>query len=199
MISLIGKKCGMTRVFEENGVSLPATVIKFEDNIVIQASEYENIQDVVIGSIDIKKNRVSKVVAGQFTKNSISPKKVLKGFKILKGQHNISIGQNLTVEMFSNIEYVDVSGITKGKGFAGTVKAHHFATQDATHGNSRSHRVPGSIGQRQTPGRVFKGKRMCKQLGNTQKTMQNLKVIKVDVDKSCLFVMGAIPGAPVLL
>jgi large subunit ribosomal protein L3 len=197
MIDLIGTKVGMTRVFDENGVSLPATVIKFDENVVIHVNDLlpQHI-DVQIATQNLKKNRVNKVTAGQFTKHSIAAKRIIRSYRVAKENANYQPGQVLSIEQLKNIKYVDIRGTTKGKGFAGTVKAHHFRTQDATHGNSRSHRVPGSIGQRQTPGRVFKGKRMCKQLGNTMNSVQNLKLIRVDTERSCILVMGAVPGAP---
>ncbi len=113
-----------------------------------------------------------------------------------KALEGLSVGGELKVDLFTEGEYVDVTGVTKGKGFAGTIKRHHFSAQDATHGNSRSHRVPGSIGQRQTPGRVFKGKKMCGHLGQVQRTVQSQKVVRLDVERNLILVYGAVPGAP---
>ena len=143
-----------------------------------------------------KVSRVSKPMAGHFAAAAVEPGNMIGEFRV-DNLDDYSLGQALTVaDVFSDGQWVDVSAVTKGKGFAGTVKRHHFRTQDATHGNSRSHRVPGSIGQNQTPGRVFKGKKMAGHLGSVRRTIQSLELVRVDLDRHLLLIKGAIPGAP---
>lgn len=196
MIGLVGKKVGMTRIFTEDGVSIPVTVIEIEANRVTQVKGlhtdgYCAIQ-VTTGSK--KANRVSKPEAGHFAKAGVKAGRGLWEFRLEEGQEFIA-GQEISVEIFADIKKVDVTGTSKGKGFAGTVKRWHFCTQDATHGNSLSHRVPGSIGQNQTPGKVFKGKKMAGHLGDERVTVQSLDVVRVDAERNLLLVKGAVPGA----
>ncbi|XOD70228.1 MAG: 50S ribosomal protein L3 [Sodalis sp. (in: enterobacteria)] len=196
MKGLIGRKVGMTRIFTEDGVSIPVTVIEIEENRVTQVKNLESdgyhaIQ-VTVGTK--KANRVIKPEAGHFAKANVSAGRGLWEFR-LKNCEGVTVGQSLTVKLFSDVKKIDVTGTSKGKGFAGTVKRWNFRTQDATHGNSLSHRVPGSIGQNQTPGKVFKGKKMPGQLGNERVTVQSLDVIRVDVERNLLLVKGAVPGA----
>lgn len=195
-MGLIGKKLGMSRVFTEEGVSIPVTVIQIETNRITQIKDladhgYRAIQ-VTTGSK--KANRLVKPESGHFAKAGVEAGRGLWEFR-LDDIEDYQIGQQINLDIFSDIKKVDVSGISKGKGFAGTVKRWNFRTQDATHGNSLSHRVPGSIGQNQTPGKVFKGKKMAGRLGNERVTVQSLHVVRVDVALNVLLVKGAVPGA----
>lgn len=186
----------MTRIFTEDGVSIPVTVIEIEANRVTQvksldADGYRAVQ-VTTGSK--KANRVTKPEAGHFAKAGVEAGRGLWEFRLEEGQE-FAAGQEISVEIFADVKKVDVTGTSKGKGFAGTVKRWNFRTQDATHGNSLSHRVPGSIGQNQTPGKVFKGKKMAGHLGDERVTVQSLDVVRVDAERNLLLVKGAVPGA----
>ena len=197
MIGLIATKEGMTRLFQEDGKSLPVSVLKVATNFVsqIKTKETDGYNSVQLSTQDQKEKNQTKAKIGHFTKNNISLKKYLKEFKIEDDElEGLELGKEFDVKIFEKGQLVDVSGISKGKGFAGTVKRWNFATQDATHGNSLAHRKPGSIGQCQTPGRVWKGKKMAGHMGNVKKTIQNLKIVKVDEENSLLLVQGAIPG-----
>ena len=197
-IGLIGRKIGMTRVFTTEGQSIPVSVVEVHPNRISQVKDVENDgYNAVQLTGGIKKaSRVSKPMAGHFAKASIEAGDMLCEFR-LNSIDDFKLGQILNVaDVFQDGQMVDVSSISKGKGFAGTVKRHNFRTQDATHGNSRSHRVPGSIGQNQTPGRVFKGKKMAGHMGNVRCTTQSLQVVRVDVGRNLLLIKGAIPGAP---
>ena len=197
MIGLIATKEGMTRLFQEDGKSLPVSVLKVATNFVsqIKTKETDGYNSVQLSTQDQKEKNQTKSKIGHFNKNNISLKKYLKEFKIEDDDlEGLELGKEFDVKIFEEGQLVDVSGISKGKGFAGTVKRWNFATQDATHGNSLAHRKPGSIGQCQTPGRVWKGKKMAGHMGNVKKTVQNLKIIKVDEENSLLLVQGAIPG-----
>ncbi len=196
MIGLVGKKLGMTRIFTKDGASIPVTVIKIEVNRVTQVKDlnrdgYHAIQ-VTTGSK--KTNRVTKPEAGHFTKAGVEAGIGLWEFRLEKAQ-DLKVGQDISVETFMGVKKVDVTGNSKGKGFAGTVKRWNFRTQDATHGNSLSHRVPGSIGQNQTPGKVFRGKKMAGHLGDDRVTVQSLELIRIDTERNLLLVKGAVPGA----
>ena len=200
-VGLVGRKCGMTRIFTPEGVSIPVTVIQIESNLITQVKTaetdgYEAIQ-VTTGVC----KHPNKPEVGHFAKAGVPAGRGLWEFRLDDETHlepaQLTLGSALTVDMvFSEGQYIDVTGITRGKGFAGTVKRYNFATQDATHGNSRSHRVLGSTGQNQTPGRVFKGKKMPGQMGNVQRTIQTQQVIRIDTAKNVLLVKGCIPGAP---
>lgn len=196
MIGLVGRKVGMTRIFTEDGVSIPVTVIEIEANRVTQvktsATDGYNAIQVTTGTK--KASRVTKPEAGHFAKSGVGAGRGLWEFRLEDGQE-YAAGQEISVDIFSDIKKVDVTGTSKGKGFAGTVKRWNFRTQDATHGNSLSHRVPGSIGQNQTPGKVFKGKKMSGHLGDERVTVQSLEVVRVDVERNLLLVKGAVPGA----
>lgn len=197
-IGLIGRKIGMTRVFTTEGSSLPVTVVEVYPNRVSQVKslDTDGYNAVQLTGGTKKASRVSKPMAGHFAKAEIEAGDMLCEFR-LQSVENFALGQVLNVaDIFQDGQVVDVSSISKGKGFAGTVKRHNFRTQDATHGNSRSHRVPGSIGQNQTPGRVFKGKKMAGHMGNERCTTQSLEVVRVDADRNLLLIKGAIPGAP---
>ncbi|PHM74776.1 50S ribosomal protein L3 [Xenorhabdus kozodoii] len=197
MIGLVGKKVGMTRIFTEDGVSIPVTVIEIEDNRVTQvkSNETDGYRAIQVTTGSKKANRVNKSEAGHFAKAGVEAGRILREFRLSENDAEFTVGQSISVEIFADVKKVDVTGTSKGKGFAGTVKRWNFRTQDATHGNSLSHRVPGSIGQNQTPGKVFKGKKMAGQLGNERVTVQSLDVVRVDAERNLLLVKGAVPGA----
>lgn len=196
-IGLVGRKCGMTRVFTEDGVSVPVTVIEVLPNRVTQLKTIENdgYQAIQVTTGTRKRSRVNKPQAGHFAKASVEPGCGLWEFRIDK-LDGFELGTEIKADIFTVGQMVDVTGTSKGKGYAGTIKRHHFAGQDATHGNSLSHRVPGSIGQRQSPGKVFKGKKMSGHLGNVQRTIQLQPVVRIDMDRNLVLVRGAVPGAP---
>ncbi|KTC77937.1 50S ribosomal protein L3 [Legionella brunensis] len=197
-IGLLGRKIGMTRVFTEDGISVPVSVVEVAPNRVSQiktvdADGYTAIQ--LTGGVK-KASHVSKPQAGHFAKAEVEAGDMMCEFRV-DSIDAFTAGQVISVhDVFNDGQLVDVAATTKGKGFAGGVKRHNFRTQDATHGNSRSHRVLGSIGQNQTPGRVFKGKKMAGHLGNVRCTTQNLEVVRVDKERNLLLIKGAIPGCP---
>jgi large subunit ribosomal protein L3 len=195
-IGLVGKKSGMTRVFTEDGASIPVTVIEVVPNRVtyLKTADSDGYTAVQITTGSVKQNRVSKPRAGQFAKSSVQAGRGLWEFRVDELPEELIVGAEMTLDQFEAGQRVDVRGVSKGKGFAGTIKRWNFAGQDATHGNSISHRVPGSIGQCQTPGRVFKGKKMSGHLGNVRVTTQNLEVVRVDNERNLLLVKGAVPG-----
>ena len=197
-IGLIGRKAGMTRVFTDEGASIPVTVIEMEPNRVTQVKSLENdgyaALQVTIGSR--RANRVTKAMAGHYAKAETAAGRGLWEFRLGEGEgEGIEVGSEIKVDIFEDGQKVDVTGTSIGKGFQGGVKRHNFRTQDATHGNSLSHRAPGSIGQNQTPGRVFKGKKMAGQMGNKRCTVQTLEVVRVDAERNLLLVKGAVPGS----
>lgn len=195
-MGLIGKKCGMTRVFTPDGEAIPVTVVMVEPNKVTQVKTVEADGYRAVQVTDGGARRANKPLAGHYAKASVKPGRTLREFRLSEKEGaDLQAGADLNVSMFKQGQYVDVTGVSIGKGYAGTVKRHHFTMGDATHGNSLSHRAPGSIGQRQTPGRVFPGKRMAGHLGNTRRTMQNLEVIRVDAERNVLLIKGAVPGA----
>lgn len=197
-VGVIGRKCGMTRVFKEDGESVPVTVIEVEPNRVTQVKtvETDGYRAIQVTCGARKASHVTKPLAGYLAKAGVEAGRGYWEFRLVENElKEVTAGNEIKVDIFSAGQVVDVSGTSKGKGFAGTVKRHNFRTQDATHGNSLSHRVPGSIGQRQTPGRVYKGKRMSGHLGNESCTVQNLEVVRVDAERNLLLVRGAIPGA----
>ncbi len=195
-IGLIGRKCGMTRVFTDAGESIPVTVIEVEPNRVTQVKTRDtdgyNALQVTVG--ERRANRVTRPMAGHFAKAGVEAGRGLWEFRLDEAP-DLEAGAEIRVDAFTAGDVVDVTGTTIGKGFAGGVKRHHFATQDATHGSSLSHRAPGSIGQNQTPGRVFKGKKMAGHLGNVRRTTQNLEVVRVDAERNMMLVKGAVPGS----
>lgn len=200
-IGLVGRKCGMTRVFADDGASIPVTVIEVEPNRITQVKNvetdgYDAVQ-ITVGSR--RASRVSKSAAGHYAKANTEAGRglwELRAKNTNKVEFAFEVGGELTVAEFEAGQKVDVTGTSKGKGFQGGVKRWNFAMQDATHGNSISHRAPGSIGQCQTPGRVFKGKKMAGHMGAEQVTTQNLEVVRVDADRNLLLIKGAVPGAP---
>jgi large subunit ribosomal protein L3 len=197
-IGLVGRKIGMTRVFTAEGVSVPVSVVEIQPNRVsqVKTEDIDGYGAVQLTGGTKKANKVNKPLAGHFAKAEIEAGDIQVEFHI-DSNDTFELGQVISVaDVFTAGQFVDVSGISKGKGFAGTVKRYNFRTQDATHGNSRSHRVPGSIGQNQTPGRVFKGKKMAGHMGNVRCTVQTLELVRVDTDRNLLLIKGAIPGAP---
>ncbi|MBR9911347.1 MAG: 50S ribosomal protein L3 [Gammaproteobacteria bacterium] len=196
-IGIVGRKSGMTRVFTAEGVSLPVSVIEVSPNRITQVKSEEtdgyNAVQVTAGSR--RASRVTKSQAGHFAKASTEAGHGVWELRNDEGEA-FEVGGEITVAAFEAGQYVDVTGTSKGKGFAGTVKRWNFSMQDATHGNSLSHRAPGSIGQCQTPGRVMKGKKMSGHMGAERVTVQNLEIVRVDAERNLLLVKGAIPGAP---
>ena len=195
---LVGRKVGMTRIFTEEGVSIPVTVIEVQPNRVtrVKRSESDGYEAVQVTTGARAANRINRPEAGHFARVGVEAGRGLWEFRVEPSalSEEVEAGRELTVGGFEAGERVDAIGITIGKGFAGVIKRHHFSSQDATHGNSLAHRAPGSIGQNQTPGRVFKGKKMAGHLGNVRRTVQNLEVVRVDEQRGLLLVKGAVPG-----
>ena len=197
-LGLVGRKVGMTRVFTEQGVSVPVTVLEMSPNRVTQvkSKDTDGYAAVQVTFGQKKANRVNKAEAGHFAKAGVEAGRGLHEFALTEEKlAELKVGDEVTVAIFEAGQFVDVTGTSKGKGFAGTIKRHNFGSQRASHGNSRSHRVPGSIGMNQDPGRVFPGKRMAGQYGNTTATVQRLEVVRVDAERNLLLVKGAVPGA----
>ena len=195
-ISLIGKKIGMTREFYKTGQSVPVTVVKMEKGRVIQVIEQakRGYKAVQLGFGKIKNSKLSKAMKGFYTKKNTEPKKKLQEFRVEKTE-NYKEGNEFGLEIFKDIKFVDIKSKTIGKGFAGVMKRHNFAGLRATHGVSVSHRSHGSTGQRQDPGKVFKGKKMAGHMGNKLRTMQNIEIVKSDVENNLLYLKGSIPGS----
>jgi large subunit ribosomal protein L3 len=197
-IGVIGRKAGMTRVFTDAGETVPCTVIEVLPNRVTQvkSGDKDGYRAVQVTYGERRPQLLSKAVAGHFAKANVAPGKSLVEFRLNeKEAADLKAGSELKVDLFKAGATVDVTGTTIGKGFAGTMKRHNFAGGYASHGNSVSHRAPGSIGQRQTPGRVFKGKRMSGHMGVVRRTTENLKVVEVDLERNLLLIRGAVPGA----
>ncbi len=199
-MGLVGRKCGMTRVFTEDGISIPVTVIEAQPNRVTQVKTVENdgYRALQVAAGGRKASRISKPEAGHFAAAKVEAGDLMSEFRLEADEQpeegEFAPGMELSVDLFSEGQKVDVIGTTVGKGFAGTIKRHNFRSQDATHGNSLAHRAPGSIGQNQTPGRVFKGKKMAGRMGNVRRTAQNLEVIRVDSERNLLLIKGSVPG-----
>lgn len=195
-IGVVGRKCGMTRVFTENGASIPVTVVEVTPNRVtqIKTSETDGYEAVQVTVGERRATRVTKPQSGHFAKAGVAAGRTVREFRAAAGE--LAAGGEITVGIFEAGQVVDVTGTSKGKGFAGVIKRWNFKMQDATHGNSLSHRAPGSIGQNQSPGRVFKGKKMAGHMGAERVTVQNLEVVRVDAEKNLLLIKGAVPGAP---
>ena len=195
-IGLIGKKIGMSREFYKTGQSIPVTVIKFEKGRIIQVinETTRGYKAVQVGFGNIKTSKLSKPQKGYFTKKNTEPKKKLKEFKI-RNTEDYKEGNEFGLEIFNDIKFVDVKSKTIGKGFAGVMKRHNFSGLRATHGVSVSHRSHGSTGQRQDPGKVFKGKKMAGHMGDKLRTIQNLEIIKSDLENNLLYLKGSIPGS----
>jgi large subunit ribosomal protein L3 len=198
-IGIVGRKAGMSRLFTEDGRSIPVTVIEASPNRITQIKtvETDGYTAVQITAGNKRARLVNKPLAGHFAKAKVEAGRGLWEFRIEdKDAGNYEVGTEIRADIFSVGQLVDVAGVTKGKGFQGTIKKYHFKMGDATHGNSLSHRSPGSIGQRQTPGRVFPGKKMAGHMGAIQQTMQNLEVVKVDAERGLIAIKGSVPGAP---
>jgi large subunit ribosomal protein L3 len=196
-IGLVGKKCGMTRIFTEEGSSIPVTVIEVAPNKVsqVKTEETDGYAAIQVTRGAKKASRVSKAEAGHFAKAGVEAGSGLWEFRTESSEEAFEVGQELTVTRFEAGQIVDVTGQSKGKGFQGGVKRHNFQMQDATHGNSISHRAPGSIGQCQTPGPVWKGKKMAGHMGAERVTTQNLEVVRVDEANNVILIKGSVPGA----
>ncbi|MGZ0020407.1 50S ribosomal protein L3 [Nitrosomonas sp. wSCUT-2] len=196
-LGLIGRKIGMTRVFTENGDSLPVTVIDISNNRVTQLKRINSdgycAVQLAFGSK--RSNRISKPIAGHFSKAAVEAGAILKEFRISESElDQFNIGMTINSNIFKVGQKVDISGTTIGKGYAGTIKLHHFSSNRSSHGNSKAHRKPGSIGMAQDPGRVFPGKKMSGHMGNVRRTTQNLEIIRIDEEKKLLLIKGAVPG-----
>lgn len=209
-IGLIGRKRGMTRVFDDNGVSVPVTVVEVEPNHVIQKKDFDGdgYRAIQVTTGSRRANRVTRPMAGHFRKAGEEAGRGLWEFRVEgdwptvtvsasdgEEQADLAVGSQLTVTLFSPGQHVDVTGKSLGKGYGGVIKRHNFRAQRSTHGNSKAHRAPGSIGQNQSPGHVFKGKKMSGQLGNERSTVQNLEVVRVDEQRGLLLIRGGVPGA----
>ncbi len=197
-IGIVGRKRGMTRVFTEDGVSVPVTVIEVEPNRItgVRNSDVDGYRALQVTVGTRRPSRVNKAAAGHFAKAGVEAGRGLWELRLADDEESeLEPGAELKVDVFEAGQRVDVIGTSIGKGFAGVVKRHHFRMQDATHGNSLSHRAPGSIGQNQSPGRVFKGKKMAGQMGNARRTAQNLEVVRVDPERNLLLIKGAVPGS----
>ena len=198
-LGLVGRKIGMTRIFTDDGTSLPVTVLDVSNNRVtqIKSASTDGYSAVQVAYGTRRASRVTKAAAGHFAKAGVEAGSVLKEFTATPEQlASLTLGGKVGVDLFQVGQKVDVTGVTIGKGYAGTIKRHHFKSGRASHGNSKSHNVPGSIGMAQDPGRVFPGKRMTGHLGDVQRTVQNLKIVRIDADRQLILVMGAVPGAP---
>ncbi|HSO81040.1 50S ribosomal protein L3 [Thiocapsa sp.] len=196
-IGLIGRKAGMTRLFSEDGDSIPVTVIEVQPNRVsqVKSAETDGYSAIQVAFGNRRASRVTKPMAGHYAKAGVEAGECLREFRLESGEgSDLAVVSEISVDIFAPGQKVDVRGVTKGRGFAGAIKRHHFAGQDATHGNSLSHRAPGSIGQNQSPGRVFKGKKMAGHLGAANRCTQNLEVVRVDADRQLLLVRGGVPG-----
>ena len=197
-LGLIGRKSGMTRVFTEEGNSVPVTVLEVQPNRVtqIKTAETDGYSAIQVTTVSRKASQVGKAAVGHFAKANTEAGEGLWEFRIENEDTiEIELGGEIKVDLFEAGQKVDVTGTSKGKGFQGVVKRHNFHMQDATHGNSLSHRAPGSIGQCQTPGKVWKGKKMAGQMGNQKKTTQSLEVVRIDLENNLLLIKGAVPGA----
>ncbi len=199
-MGLVGRKCGMTRVFTEDGISIPVTVIEAQPNRITQVKTVENdgYRALQVSAGNRKASHVSKPEAGHFAAAKVEAGDLMTEFRLDADEQpeegEFTLGMEFKVDLFAEGQKVDVIGTTIGKGFAGVIKRHNFSMQDATHGNSLAHRAPGSIGQNQTPGRVFKGKKMSGHMGNVRRTAQNLEVVRVDTERNLLLIRGAVPG-----
>jgi large subunit ribosomal protein L3 len=196
-MGIIGQKAGMTRIFDSTGISVPVTAISVSPTQITQIKtlEKDGYKAVQVSYGQKKESKVNKAVLGHYKKATVSPGKGLIEFRLNdKEMEGLEIGKSIDLSLFKVGEHVDITGTTLGKGFQGGVKRHHFKTQDATHGNSLSHRALGATGQCQDPGRVFKGKKMAGQLGNVRNTIQNLVIVKILLDDNTILVKGSIPG-----
>jgi len=198
-IGIVARKCGMTRLFTAEGIAVPVTVVQVAPNRItqIKVMEKEGYRAIQVTWGTRPPSRVNKPLKGHLAKAGTEGGRGFWEFPLTEEEiRDLRLGQEIKLDIFKVGQPVDVTGITKGKGFAGTIKRHHFSSQDATHGNSLSHRAAGSVGQNQTPGRVYKGKKMAGQLGNVRRTVQNLEIAAIDTTRSLLMIKGAVPGAP---
>lgn len=197
-IGIVGRKAGMTRVFTEEGTSIPVSVIEVSSNRItqIKTEETDGYQAIQVTTGSKKASRVNKPMAGHFAKAGVEAGRGLWEFRVAGDEAaDLAVGGEVSIEIFEVGQKVDVTGVTIGKGFQGGIKRHHFTMQDATHGNSISHRSNGSIGMCQTPGRVIKGKKMSGHMGNNQRTIQSLELVRVDAERGLLLVKGSVPGS----
>lgn len=197
-LGLVGRKVGMTRVFTEDGNSIPVTVLEITPNRVtqIKTQDSDGYTAVQVTYGERRATRVNKAMAGHFAKAGVTAGRGVSEFPVVAGAlGDLAVGGQVTVETFRAGQMVDVTGTTLGKGYAGVIKRHHFSSNRASHGNSKSHNVPGSIGMAQDPGRVFPGKRMTGHLGDVKRTVQNLEIVRVDVERNLLLIKGAVPGS----
>jgi len=197
-MGLVGRKCGMTRIFTDEGVSIPVTVIEAHPNRVTQVKtvDRDGYRALQVSTGSRKASRVSRSEAGHFAAAKVEAGDLMTEFRLDDSDETeFELGSEVKVDLFQEGQKVDVVGTSIGKGFAGVIKRYHFSMQDATHGNSLAHRAPGSIGQNQTPGRVFKGKKMSGHMGNVQRTVQNLEIVRVDSERNLLLIKGAVPGS----
>jgi large subunit ribosomal protein L3 len=196
-IGMVGRKCGMTRVFTDDGRSVPVTVIEALPNRItqIKSEDKDGYRALQVAIGERRASRVGKAQAGHYAKAGTEAGRGLWEFRLDGDTGEFEVGGAIDVSIFEAGQAVDVTGTTIGKGFAGGVKRHNFSMQDATHGNSLSHRAPGSIGQCQTPGRVWKGKRMAGHMGNVRRTVPNLRIVSIDAERNLILVRGAVPGA----
>ena len=197
-MGLVGRKCGMTRIFTDEGDSIPVTVIEAQPNRVTQVKtvDTDGYRALQVSAGSRKASRVSKSEAGHFAAAKVEAGNLMAEFRLDDSDETaFELGSEVKVDLFQEGQKVDVVGTSIGKGFAGVIKRYHFSMQDATHGNSLAHRAPGSIGQNQTPGRVFKGKKMSGHMGNVQRTIQNLEIVRVDSERNLLLIKGAVPGS----
>lgn len=195
MLGMLGKKIGMTQIFED-GKLLPVTVVKLNKNYVLQKKtvEKEGYNAIQVGTDEKREKNTTKSLNGIFKKAGVSPQRFLKEFKVDEVE-SYELGQEISLDMFSEVEFLDITGTSKGKGFQGTVKRHNFTRQPQSHGAHNVHRKPGSIGQSSSPSKVMKGMRMSGRMGGEKVTVQNLKLVKVDAENSILLIKGAVPGA----
>jgi large subunit ribosomal protein L3 len=198
-IGIVGRKCGMSRVFTENGESIPVTLIEASPNRVVQVKtqEIDGYTALQVTAGAKRQSLVNRPTAGHYAKAKVEAGRGLWEFRVeAESLETYPVGSEIRADIFAEGQIVDVAGISKGKGFAGTIKRHNFKMGDATHGNSLSHRAPGSIGQRQTPGRVFRGKKMSGHMGAVRVSSQNLQVVRVDAERGLIAIRGSVPGAP---
>lgn len=196
-VGIVGRKYGMTRVFTADGESVPVTIIHVEPNQVVQikTNEKESYTALQVKVGTKKANRVTKPLKGHYAKAQVEPGRLLHEFRVEESElADFKLGDVVDLDTFKKGQKVNVTGTSKGKGYAGVIKRHNFRTQDNSHGNSLSHRAPGSIGQNQSPGKVFKGKKMAGRMGGTQTTVKNLEVVRVDKEKNIVLIKGAVPG-----
>jgi large subunit ribosomal protein L3 len=197
-LGMIGRKVGMTRIFTEGGESVPVTVLDVSNNRVsqVKSNDTDGYAAVQVAYGERRRNRINKAISGHLAKAGVESARGFHEFRFgLEAPVEIELGQSLDVSLFDEIKFVDVSGVTKGKGFAGAIKRHNFSSQRASHGQSITHNAHGSTGMNQDPGRVFPGKKMAGHLGSVKRTAQNIQLVKLDKERNLIFVKGSVPGA----